>query len=436
LNTRFARTQFQPSKNTQPNTQLQDHTATPKHHILNMGSVNNVSPTPSPDIQARLFQIASEIALKYSQEYQWPTWHSWNIVNDPEYDCQYGIRGMERSFWSLAKPFGGCLGVSTHILTELQAELASDSDFVVRRYANYVQLMTSAEHATSDIGYHAVIAMCFNDFAIVIDHALHPVAFQIPLGDTFSMAPYIPLFGEPGQERFTYFVNDGKVNLTMDNEKGPYLTLYFSEMDPDKAVNQLTIPAAEEKKPLEGQEHILMPTRKYLSIRSLLDEKPQFIHAVPVNGKWLATTVRIQVNFEKAEISMQVPNRDWIGRIQSADWPLTLSVARQANWIPFRDALQITKTKETVLLTRSLDAQTHEQPTADDYRGVALMQNMAYEFGLESDVLNSMMRSVYCVWAPYRSKRTRADSVHEDEPDKPGHLDVSFLSVFNRAGRD
>lgn len=199
--------------------------------------------------------------------------------------------------------------------------------------------MTSAKHATSDIGYHAVVAMCFDDFAIIIDHALHPVAFQIPIGDTFNMAPYIPLFGELGQERFKFFINGGKFKLTMDNEKGSYPTLFFSEMNSDKAVNQLTIPAAEELKAAEGQEHILMPTRKYLSVRSLLDEKPKRIHAVGVNGKWLASTARIQVNFEKAEISMQILNRDWIGRIQSKEWPLAMSPFRKANWPAFREAV-------------------------------------------------------------------------------------------------
>lgn len=70
-----------------------------------------------------------------------------------------------------------------------------------------------------------------------------------------------------------------------------------------------------------------------------------------------------------------------------------------------------------MLLTRSLDAQTHEQPTSEDYRGIALMQNMTYEFGLENDMLNSMMHSVYRVWALYRSKRARADLILGDKRD-------------------
>ncbi|KAF3037720.1 hypothetical protein E8E11_003894 [Didymella keratinophila] len=251
-----------------------------------MGSVNNISPTPSLDAQARLFEIANEVALKYAQGYQWSTWHSWDTVNETEYDRRYGIR------------------------------------------------------------------------------------------------------------------------------------------------------AAKERKPVEGQEHVLIPTRKYLSVRSLLDEQPQLIHAVPVDGKWLATAVRIQVNFGKAEISMQIPNHDWIGRIQSKSWLLALRPYRKANWSAFQDAVQQKRTKETILLTRALDAQTNVEPTADDYCGIALMQSMAYEFGLENDVLNSMMHSVYRLWAPYRSKRARADSILGVKSDKPDRLDIPFLSVFNRAGGD
>lgn len=118
-------------------------TGTLTHRPFTMGSVNNNCPTPSSATQARLFQITNEVALKYSQEYQWSPWYSWNIINDLEYDRRYGIRGMERHFWSPTKPFGSCLGASTNVLIELQAELTSDLDFVVRRYANYVQQRTS-----------------------------------------------------------------------------------------------------------------------------------------------------------------------------------------------------------------------------------------------------------------------------------------------------
>ncbi|KAJ4373504.1 hypothetical protein N0V86_007644 [Didymella sp. IMI 355093] len=354
--------------------------------------------------------------------YQWSTWHPWNIVNDPDFDRQYGIRGMERDFWSLTEPFGSCLGASTSILSRLQGKIAGDTDSMIRRYANYVQLMTSAKHATSDNNHHAVVAMCFNDFAIVIDHALHPVAFKVVLGSTFNMAPYIPLFGKPGRERFKYFMEDGKFKLTMNNEKGSYPTLFFSGMDADKAVNQLTIPAAEEKQSIKGREHTLMPPRKYLSIRSLLDRKPQAIHAVHVDDKWLATTVRIQVNFEKTEISMQVPNLDWLLQLQGEAWHQKLYTAEGIG-INFRAAVRERPTKETVLLTLPLNAQIQEYPNPDELRGITLLQSLAYEFGLENDVLNQMMHSVYRVWAPYRSKRAdsiveveRADAPVEDEP--------------------
>jgi hypothetical protein len=382
-----------------------------------MASVNHISSTPSPDIQARLLEIANEVALTYAQEYQWSTWHSWNIVNDPDFNGQHDIRGMDRDFWSLTEPFGSCVGTSTSILDRLQGEIAGDTDSTIRRYANYVQLMTSAEHATSGNNHHAVVAMCFDDFAIVIDHALHPVAFKVVLGGTFNIAPYIPLFGEPGQERFKYFMEDGKFKLTMNNEKGSYPTLFFSGMDADKAVNQLTIPAAEEKQPTKGREYTLMPPRKYLSIRSLLDRKPQAIYAVPVDGKWLATTVRIQVNFEKPGISMQIPNLDWLLQPQGEAWHQKLYTAEGIG-ISFRAAVGVHSTRETVLLTLPLAAQIQEHPNPNELRGITLLQSLAYEFGLENHVLNQMMHSVYRVWAraSFIVEVQRADSPIEDEP--------------------
>lgn len=282
----------------------------------NMSSVKNITTSPSPDTQVRLFKIANQIALKNAQEYQWSTWHSWEIVNDAEAKHQFGMRGMDRYSWTLTGRFGSCLGASTRIYTQLQGELSSNPDPKVRQYANAVQLMTCAKYATADTDYHAVVAMCFDDFAIVVDHALHPAAFRVALGGVFDMAPYIPLFGEPGRERFKYFLGNSKYKLTMDNEKASYDPLYFSEMDINKAANQLAIPAAEEQQPVKGQEHILMPPRKYLSVRSLLNKEPRLIAAERVKDKWLATTVRIQVHFAEPAVSVQIPNRDWLVKPQ------------------------------------------------------------------------------------------------------------------------
>jgi len=83
-------------------------------------------------------------------------------------------------------------------------------------------------------------------------------------------------------------------------------------MDVIAATNQLAIPAAMELLPVKSQEHIIMPPRKCGSIRLPLDEEPRFIAAVPVNDvwhttKWLATALRVQVDFANPMLIMQTP---------------------------------------------------------------------------------------------------------------------------------
>ena len=46
-----------------------------------MASVNNINNAPSPEAVDQLFDIANEAVLKYAKDYEWSTYHSWNIVN-------------------------------------------------------------------------------------------------------------------------------------------------------------------------------------------------------------------------------------------------------------------------------------------------------------------------------------------------------------------
>lgn len=369
-----------------------------------MSSVNHITKTPAPGVQEQLLGIANEVALKMAKEYNWSTWHSWDVVNESQNGAQAGLRAMDRWFWTMTGQFGSCLGASTHIYTTLQSSLESHTSIELRQYANAIKLMTCAQHATAETKYHAVVAMCFDDFAVVIDHALHPVAFRIPLGGEFYMASYIPLFGAEGQERFKYFLEDGEYKLTMSN-KACACVLRFSEIDVDAATNQLAIPAALEEQPVKDREHILMPPRKYTSVRSLLDQEPQLIAAEPVNGKWLATTVRVQVDFANPMLTMQIPMNDWLPAPQSGDW-----YRRLFDETP--KGLRIVPTPAVVRLELDLHAAEHVQPYPE-LSGLILMQTLGQEFGLGYEVLNSMMWSVYRVWAPYRS--TRADSVIDGE---------------------
>jgi hypothetical protein len=164
--------------------------------------------------------------------------------------------------------------------------------------------------------YHAIVAMCFGSFAFAIDHSLHATAFKVPLGGEFVMFAYIPLFSNLGQERFKYFLSEsGAYMLTMDSTMIIYPALSFSPQDVSTTVSQLAIPAASETKPVKGgNSDVLLPPRKYVSIRTLLDEEPKHIPSAPIHGKFLTTAMRIQVDFGDPALLIQIPRANWLDK--------------------------------------------------------------------------------------------------------------------------
>jgi hypothetical protein len=393
-----------------------------------MASINHIAATPSPEIQDRLFIIANYLALKYAQEYSSSTWHSWDVVDqarivmlknsegpnhhaeaddiDGHDEHELELPPNDRFFWHKTGRFASCLGVSTRIVNSLQFALGSDPDPNVSRYANAVYLLTSAQHATSELDYHAVAAMCFDTFAIVIDHALNPVAMEIPIDSEFYAPPYISMSGYEGMERLNYFREQGEYKLTMDHAiYDKYPPIYFSETDPDAAVAQLAIPAALEALPLKDQEHILVPPVKHIDVRSLLNEEPKLIASEYVDGKYLATTLRVQVDFANPSLTIQVPFADWAAKHQGDDWDI--------RFIHLLAGMQSVNTAATVCLTVDLDAKRVKMPSVVETRQLAFLWVLVEEFGLGSEVLMWVVDSVYRVWAPYRLYRV--DSVLEGE---------------------
>jgi hypothetical protein len=132
------------------------------------------------------------------------------------------------------------------------------------------------------------------------------------------MEPYVPLFSEKGQERFSCFLDDdGNHTMTMDSAiSSSFPPLSFTDTDIGAFVLQLAIPAAKEVKPLKSQTDIVLPPRKYVSVRSLLDEEPDLLVSVPMDGKFLSTTLRLQAGFSAPALLMQIPRADWLDKKQ------------------------------------------------------------------------------------------------------------------------
>ena len=259
---------------------------------------------PTPEVAKQLLKVAKKVALKYAQNYPWSTWHSWNA-------SRFGTGVFEDH-----------MGVVSLIYAELCAELSLlageqgcdyDSFLAGERgcdfgcdYAKYATLLCSA----GEERHHAIVVLCFESFAIVIDYAMHPTAFRVPLGGVFEMHPYTTISGREGQERFKYFLEDGDHKLTMDSKHASYDPFIFYELI--NSIKNGYMGSAQQaaiirKKYTDEMKNGVLPASKHLAFRSLLDKEPQFIAAVPVGDKWLATTVRIRVDFAEPRIVMQIP---------------------------------------------------------------------------------------------------------------------------------
>ncbi|KAF1832907.1 hypothetical protein BDW02DRAFT_599565 [Decorospora gaudefroyi] len=305
-----------------------------------------------------------------------------------------------KEFWTALQPFGSCLGASTLIYHALHDAIPNHPDPQVAKYADTVQLLTCAKHATSETQYHVIVALCFDTFALTIDHPLHPTAFKVPLGCDFAMTPYIPLFSEKGQERFSYFVTDeedgGIYMLTMHSTINSYPALSFTPMHVDATVAQLAIPAASKRKPLKGtseqDEGVLLPPRKYVSVRMLLDEEPRCIASTPLHGKFLITALRVQVDFGEPALLFQIPRADWLDRAQGRAW-----VDRVRLFEGY-----VEECEATVHVVLRLGATTRSAPCRREREQIEMLGALAEAFGLEKEVIEDMVDAIYRAWVPYR----------------------------------
>jgi hypothetical protein len=268
------------------------------------------------------------------------------------------------------------------------------ADPEIAKYADTLQLMTCAQNASSEIAYHAVVSLCFSTFAFTIDHSLRSSAFKVPLGGEFAMFSYLPLFSDVGQERLKYFLTaNGTYTLTMDSciDGCPWPILSFTPQDASTAIAQLTIPAASEVNPLKDDKDILLPPRKYVSIRTPLDEPPEHIPSAPLHGKFLTTAARIQVDFGDAALLMQIPRADWLKKAQGKKWAGITQFMRY-----------IEKSEATSHVLVRLSAKTNDKLTQLEQKQLTLLGALTAEFGLDPKVVWEMADSIFRAWGPFR----------------------------------
>ncbi|KAF3009487.1 hypothetical protein E8E13_003170 [Curvularia kusanoi] len=377
-----------------------------------MSSVKNITQSPNSEISEELFEIANKVALHYAHKYISSTWHVWNTFDKNRDDVNK--LPTDRTFWSEfnAGDYGTCLGTSTRIIAKLKEDLGTSSNAQVRQYAQNVRLMTTAQDAVAEGQYHTVVAICFKEFAIVIDHVHQPTAFKISLGNSYKTLPFLARDGTQEQEQFHYFLESGEFKVTMDDNLPPHKPHQLFEVeDIDQATQRIALPAAREMRPIYEQGCHLLPPAKYLAVRTLLDEKPRYLPAYPPNkDKWLATTLLIEVDFANPQMTMRVPKHDWA---EFGNWHAGLS-GSSTKGLYVHAALSAAK------IVLPLNAAEGERPSSE-LADLTQMKAVGEIFGLKPGVLEDMMNSVYRVWKPIREARQRAvddDELYADPSDE------------------
>ncbi|KAH3953731.1 hypothetical protein HBI56_025620 [Parastagonospora nodorum] len=202
-----------------------------------------------------------------------------------------------------------------------------------------------------------------------------------------------PLHGPLEQERYKYFLTaDGKYTLTMESVLKNCPPISMTAMDVALTVAQLAIPAALQLKPLKGEQSIFLPPRKYLTMRALMDENPKFVPFTRLHGKFLIDACSVQVSFEDATLSVQVPRADWLDKQQGASWRGVMSEF---------DAC-VEKGEASVFVIVKLSARTSSTLSGHEKMQLGMLVALVGEFGMDRVVVADMVDAVVGVWAPYR----------------------------------
>ncbi|KAH4474038.1 hypothetical protein HBH90_022370 [Parastagonospora nodorum] len=184
----------------------------------------------------------------------------------------------------------------------------------------------------------------------------------------------------------------GKYTLTMESVLKNCPPISMTAMDVALTVAQLAIPAALQLKPLKGEQSIFLPPRKYLTMRALMDENPKFVPFTRLHGKFLIDACSVQVSFEDATLSVQVPRADWLDKQQGASWRGVMSEF---------DAC-VEKGEASVFVIVKLSARTSSTLSGHEKMQLGMLVALVGEFGMDRVVVADMVDAVVGVWAPYR----------------------------------
>lgn len=152
---------------------------------------------------------------------------------------------------------------------------------------------------------HCVVALLREEACVLMDLVYSPTVMVIPAGGICETIPYVTMSGRFGKRVFSY---DGEklemVNPKRENARPDP----FRAIAPEEALRSISAFNATRMKP--GSQ---IPNNKVIIIRGIVEEPPVKVPGVQLDvGAWMITTCRLQIDFGKRQLTLQIPLEDWL----------------------------------------------------------------------------------------------------------------------------
>ena len=218
------------------------------------------------------------------------------------------VEPVEEHIWENTAPYATCVGLTFPVAMELRESYTATLG--LETYAAKVETLASSERDLLGVDrpFHCLVAVCLENFSVVIDLTFSPVAFVVPINGFYEALPYIGTSGHQSQRLFRYSIDPtGKKGLTMERVGIEDSASRFAKIDHARALQQISIAAAKET--VQGTS---IPTKKVIIVRKLVRGQPVKIPGVKMNAGWMITSCRLQINFWDKNLTLQIPLVDWL----------------------------------------------------------------------------------------------------------------------------
>ena len=246
-------------------------------------------------------QVADDITRRHSASTNWSSWHTWDYI-------RHNPTPASSAIWKAIHPFATCVGFSTAIAAFLRASYRSTPSLA--HLADQVHTMASWELDPScpeegERPRHCVAALLTAEACLLVDLVYEPIVMVIPAGGAHETMPYITMSGRLGKRMLHY---DGHklemANLKRENARRDL----FRVIEPDEALRSISTVTSTAIIP-----GTRIPTNKVVIIRGMVGEPPVRIPSTQLGDRvWMVTTCRLQIDFWKRQLTLQIPIEDWL----------------------------------------------------------------------------------------------------------------------------